>query len=195
MITHTSTHTKQIYTPIFTLIVTVPHIIHSHVHTLKDTCVHIFTPRTLRLTATHTHTHTYMCRYHIPTQLCIHTLIYTHTQEYVPTRPHTHLVAMTLFITDPWALTDTCRSARTHKQTQTHTQLSASLRRTAPTPPQTRSPPLWVFLPPLTVGLSCAMTDPRRAAVPHRACPCTLSPVRALGILRVGVHTQVHCAI
>ena len=118
MITHTSSHTKQTYTPIFTLIVTVPHIIHFHVHTLKDTCVSTFLPfRTLRLTATHTN----MCRYHIPTQLCIHTLKYTHTQEYVPTRPHTHFLAMTLSITDPWALTDTCTSKRVHTHTHTHT--------------------------------------------------------------------------
>ena len=38
----------------------------------------------------------------------------------------THFVATTLSITDPWALTDTCKSTRarahTHTHTHTHTQ-------------------------------------------------------------------------
>ena len=80
-------------------------------HTLKDTCVSTFLP----LAHSGSQPHTLICVDTTYPHSCAFTHIYTHTQEYVPTRPRTHLVAMTLFISDPWALTDTCRSARTHK--------------------------------------------------------------------------------
>ena len=107
-----------------------------------------------------------MCRYHIPTQLCIHTHIYSHTG--VCAHPPSHTLGCNDLVHFRPLGTHRYLQERAHTQTNTDTELSASLQRTAPAP---RSPPLWVFLPTLTVGLSCAMTGPCRAAVPHRAWP------------------------
>ena len=137
--------------------------------------------------------HTLICVDTTYPHSCAFTHIYTHTQEYVPTRPHTHWVAMTLFITGPWALTDTCRSARTHKQTQTHTELIERMG----FPPASHGRPLWcrdwplqgrrsppclapVLFRPCALSGSCVSACTRRCTAQFKAnrrlCAC---PVRS----------------